>query len=84
MPSIIIGLVAISLGLWGLSAWWWSMVEFLRGLIPLILVLFGFVALGAGVTRMREVNAAPVSEMDPDTEELSDPPPSSKPESGLE
>ncbi|MBF0136213.1 MAG: hypothetical protein H7833_10000 [Magnetococcus sp. DMHC-1] len=84
MPSIIIGLVAISLGLWGLSAWWWSMVEFLRGVVPLFLVMFGFIALGAGVTRMREVSSHPAREKDADTEELRDPPSSSKPMSGLE
>lgn len=54
MPSIIFGLVAIALGLWGLSAWWWSVVEALRGLMPVVLILIGLVALGAGVTSLRE------------------------------
>lgn len=53
MPSIIIGLLALSLGLWGLSVWWYSVVELLRGLVPLILVLTGMLALMAGVTRIR-------------------------------
>ncbi|ABK44769.1 hypothetical protein Mmc1_2268 [Magnetococcus marinus MC-1] len=56
MPSIIFGLIAISLGLWGLSAWWWSVVEFLRGFVPIGLVFLGFIALGSGVTRLREVD----------------------------
>ncbi|OSM08638.1 magnetosome protein MamI [Magnetofaba australis] len=65
MPSIIFGLIAISLGLWGLSVWWWSVVELLRGLTPLFLIGLGFVALGAGVTRLRAHEAAPES-MDAD------------------
>lgn len=54
MASIVFGLVAIALGLWGLSTWWWSVVEVLRGLVPLFLILLGPVALGAGITKMRE------------------------------
>jgi hypothetical protein len=48
-----IGLLAISLGLWGLSAWWWSVVELLRGLLPLVLVFVGVLALAAGVSGLR-------------------------------
>ncbi|MBF0448120.1 MAG: hypothetical protein HQL67_07975 [Magnetococcales bacterium] len=54
MSNIIFGLVALALGLWGVSVWWWSIVELLRGLVPIALILLGLVALGAGVTRMRE------------------------------
>ncbi|MBF0460315.1 MAG: hypothetical protein HQL87_02870 [Magnetococcales bacterium] len=54
MASIVFGLVAIALGLWGLSTWWWSVVEVLRGVVPLLLILIGPVALGAGITRLRE------------------------------
>lgn len=54
MANIIFGLVALALGLWGVSVWWWSIVEMLRGIVPIMLILLGLVALGAGVTRMRE------------------------------
>ncbi len=54
MASIVFGLVAIALGLWGLSTWWWSVTELLRGLIPLLLILLGPIALGAGITKLRE------------------------------
>ncbi|MBF0357293.1 MAG: hypothetical protein HQL70_01725 [Magnetococcales bacterium] len=54
MANIIFGLVALALGLWGVSVWWWSIVEILRGIVPIALILLGLVALGAGVTRMRE------------------------------
>ncbi len=51
MPSIMFGLLAIALGLWGLSAWWWSVVELLRGVLPMVLVFVGVLALAAGVSR---------------------------------
>jgi len=54
MPNIIFGLVAIALGLWGLSVWWWSVAEFLRGVAPIALILLGLVAVGAGVSVVRE------------------------------
>jgi hypothetical protein len=54
MANIIFGLVALALGLWGVSLWWWSVVELLRGVVPVLLILLGLVALGAGVTRMRD------------------------------
>lgn len=54
MASIVFGLIAIALGLWGLSTWWWSVTELLRGLVPLLLILIGPIALGAGITRLRE------------------------------
>ena len=53
MPAVIIGLLAISFGLWGLTVWWWSVVEVLRGLVPILLVGLGLVALAAGVTQVR-------------------------------
>jgi FtsH-binding integral membrane protein len=62
--TIIFGLVCLSLGLWGISAWWWSLVEVLRGLLPLLAVVLGLVALGAGITKMQK--AAPSESMDPD------------------
>ncbi|MBF0587878.1 MAG: hypothetical protein HQL53_01995 [Magnetococcales bacterium] len=54
MPNIIVGLIALALGLWGLSVWWWSVVEMLRGLVPILLIIFSFIALGAGISNMRE------------------------------
>ncbi len=67
MPSIIAGLLAFAMGLWGLSVWWYSVEELLRGLIPLLLLLFGMVALMAGVSRV-----ATVSDDEQSDEELAD------------
>ncbi|MBF0194309.1 MAG: hypothetical protein HQL71_07100 [Magnetococcales bacterium] len=58
MANIIFGLVSLALGLWGVSVWWWSVVEVLRGVVPVLLILLGLVALGAGVTRMRDQNSS--------------------------
>jgi hypothetical protein len=58
MANIIFGLVSLALGLWGVSVWWWSVVEVLRGVVPVSLILLGLVALGAGVTRMRDHNSS--------------------------
>jgi hypothetical protein len=59
MPTIVFGLLSVALGLWGASIWWWSVVEVLRGLVPLVLLVLGLVALGAGVTKMRDGGASP-------------------------
>ncbi len=59
MNVVIFGLLAISLGLWGMAAGWWSVAEFLRGLTPIVLVLLGLVSLAAGVSKLhqeKEVN----------------------------
>lgn len=53
MPIVIFGLLAISLGLWGMAAWWWSVTEMLRGLVPILLLLLGVVALAAGLSKVR-------------------------------
>jgi hypothetical protein len=54
----------LSLGLWGISAWWWSLVEVLRGLVPLLMVILGLVALGSGVTKMQD--STPEESVDPE------------------
>ncbi|MBF0268825.1 MAG: hypothetical protein HQL44_09545 [Alphaproteobacteria bacterium] len=54
MPSVIFGLLTVALGLWGLTAWWWSVTEFLRGALPIALIFLGLVALAAGVRTVRK------------------------------
>ena len=56
MPIVIFGLLAISLGLWGMAAWWWSVTEMLRGLVPIILMILGVVSLAAGLSKVRGEN----------------------------
>ncbi|MBF0560736.1 MAG: hypothetical protein HQL37_01720 [Alphaproteobacteria bacterium] len=53
MPGIIAGLLAVALGLWGMTVWWWDVVDLLRGLVPIVLILVGVLALAAGVSVTR-------------------------------
>ncbi|MFN3077343.1 MAG: magnetosome protein MamI [Alphaproteobacteria bacterium] len=50
MPWIVVGLLALALGLWGMSVWWWSVVDLLRGVMPIVLIVVGVLALAVGVT----------------------------------
>ena len=77
MPSIIVGLLAFAMGLWGLSVWWYSVEELLRGMVPLLLLLFGVVPLMAGVSRVVEISNDEKSDeelIDLDDEAVSDEP----------
>lgn len=49
MSSIVIGLISICLGLWGLSKFWWYVVDVLAAVLPLLLILGGAVAVMAGI-----------------------------------
>ncbi len=51
MRDLIVGLIFLSLGAWGIIAWWEDFGELLRGVIPLLLVLVGLAAIGAGFQR---------------------------------
>ncbi len=54
MPVIMFGLLCLALGLLGMSAWWWSVVEFIRGVLPMVLVFVGVLALASGVSGIRK------------------------------
>lgn len=45
--NIIVGLIAIVLGIWGLLVWWDSFGMVMRGLIPFLLIVFGVLAIGS-------------------------------------
>ena len=49
MINIVLGLVAISLGLWGLVTYWWYTVDVIISIFPLVLLGFGAVAILAGI-----------------------------------
>ena len=49
MLSIVFGLIAMCLGLWGIATYWWYVVDVLVAVLPLFLVFGGFVALMAGI-----------------------------------
>lgn len=49
MLSIVFGLIALSLGFWGLVKYWWYMVDVLIAILPLLLIGGGAIALLAGI-----------------------------------
>jgi hypothetical protein len=49
MTNIVVGLVAICLGIWGLVNYWWYTVDVIIAIFPLVLLLFGLIALLAGI-----------------------------------
>ncbi len=49
MLSIVFGLIALSLGFWGMVKYWWYMVDVLIALLPLLLIFGGAIALLAGI-----------------------------------
>jgi vacuolar-type H+-ATPase subunit I/STV1 len=49
MLSIVFGLIAICLGLFGIVTYWWYVVDMLVAILPVLLVFGGFVALMAGI-----------------------------------
>lgn len=49
MAHLIFGLIAVCAGLSGVFVWWDDFGLVLRGLIPVLLIVVGLVALGAGL-----------------------------------
>ncbi|MEI6208468.1 MAG: hypothetical protein WCP20_16955 [Desulfuromonadales bacterium] len=49
MLSIVFGLIALSLGFWGMVKYWWYMVDVLIAILPLLLIAGGAIALLAGI-----------------------------------
>ncbi|MBU1923981.1 MAG: hypothetical protein KJ710_07000 [Candidatus Omnitrophica bacterium] len=49
MAHIIGGVIALILGAMGIIGWWDNFGEFLRGFIPLALLIGGLVAIGIGL-----------------------------------
>ena len=51
MINIILGAVAVFLGIWGMLSNWWATVDLVRTVCPIILAVYGVVALIAGLKR---------------------------------
>lgn len=51
MTNLIVGLICLALGAWGVTAWWDEFGAALRGLLPLAFLLVGLAAVGAGMKR---------------------------------
>ena len=49
MINIVLGLVAICLGIWGLVTYWWYTVDVIIAIFPAGALVFGIIALLAGI-----------------------------------
>ena len=54
MEKIITGLVLLALGLWGAVAWWWFLVDIIKGVGVIAMYLAGAVLIGLGLKNMSE------------------------------
>ena len=51
MRHLIVGLILLILGAWGIITWWADFGVALRGLVPVVVVLLGLAAVGAGLQK---------------------------------
>jgi hypothetical protein len=51
MSSIVFGLIAICIGLWGIISYWWYVVDVFLAVLPIALLFGGFIALMAGIKK---------------------------------
>ena len=51
MRHVVVGLVLLVLGVFGIISWWGDFGLVLRGVIPFLLLVWGLVAIGSGLTR---------------------------------
>ncbi|MCK4728158.1 MAG: hypothetical protein KAT27_04485 [Desulfobacterales bacterium] len=56
MKHIIIGLVAITLGLWGIVLNWYQFLDLLWVLVPMAVLVGGIIALLAGISNFSRVS----------------------------
>lgn len=56
MKHIIIGLLAITLGIWGIVLNWYQFLDLLWVLIPLAAVVCGVIALLAGISNFSRIS----------------------------
>jgi len=65
MKHIIIGLVAITVGLWGIVLNWYQFLDLLWVLVPIAVLLGGIVALLAGISNFSKESRSEIP-ADPD------------------
>jgi putative Mn2+ efflux pump MntP len=56
--TVLGGIIAILIGVWGLISWWWSFGELLKGSVPPIFILGGLAALFAGISEIKDAAQA--------------------------
>ena len=51
MLHVVIGLVLLVLGVFGIISWWTDFGLVLRGLVPFLFLIAGLIAIGSGLIR---------------------------------
>ena len=51
MKHFYVGVIALVLGVCGIVAWWDEFGDFLRGFVPVVIILLGIAAIGAGIRK---------------------------------
>jgi len=58
MLHVIVGIIAIVIGLWGIMGNWYMFKDTLKAVFPLVVLCFGIVAILAGIRSMKAKWAA--------------------------
>jgi len=53
MLHIVIGIIAIAIGVWGVMANWYMFKDMIAGILPFVIICFGLVALLAGIRSIK-------------------------------
>ncbi|MFH1369401.1 MAG: hypothetical protein ABII64_09785 [Elusimicrobiota bacterium] len=54
MLAVITGVAFLVLGLWGIIGWWPDFISFLKGSVPAMIFVGGFLAVIAGITSIKD------------------------------
>ena len=66
MKILLGGIVALIIGVVGLVLWWFEFLRVLKGVLPIIFVLGGALAIYLGVEDIKTTSASPMSEEKPE------------------
>jgi len=58
MLHVVVGIIAIVIGLWGIMSNWYMFKDILVSVVPLVVLLFGIVAILAGIRKLKATWAA--------------------------
>ena len=62
MLAIILGMIFVAIGVFGVVAWWSAFLIVLKGLVPVMLACGGLLAVIAGITSIRDSMAPRTTE----------------------
>ncbi len=62
MINIVLGAIAILLGLWLMFASWWATIDLLRTVFPILIAAYGVIALMAGLKKFARKTSEEVDE----------------------